>query len=547
MRKILPLCLLAMLPALAFPQMKKIAESAMFPEIEDGFGRILQFKNGYTMFIVFPFKRGVDAPAIDIKIYDAKHKPKVSKRLVPKYGKLDHNGGIEAIFESNGDAVLLVKDRNKNTPILHRVVIDGVKGVFKKQDVIATIPEITMGKAFTVVLGGLPGPGFYVHKDPNSDLYAVATLNSLSPDRNRRLEVALYNGAHEEVSRAYYHSPEDKYKYLEYIDMAMVDQTVHVLGYAYNTRRSGGKENIMVLGTMVKGDTSIDVQELDFTHDLELDRGLLKYNPAMKKLMMLVYVTKSKGTNPKGYTRLIYVDPATRTQLAADDIFPEEADIKSKELFGRKADYEGRPVNFYLNPDGSFAVVYEDLGVHIRQSTAIVGSTGTTLAGGGPTMNTELQDLAVSLYDASGKIIKSYFIPKRHYLWSGQPRAFYHAHRQGSAARLYKGDQYKSFAYINGKDKKVLLFNDVEENGKRVLKGKVTTIKGVGECDAFYFPLEGEEVLPKREFVYGDAAKRRDHQLGLFAVGDYDPVNNIYVTIKANADDKNIRLIWLEP
>ncbi|MBO9154031.1 hypothetical protein ACFOTA_17565 [Chitinophaga sp. GCM10012297] len=546
MRKILPLCLLAMVPAFAFPQMKKIAESAMFPETEDGFGRILQLKNGYTMLIVFPFRRGVDVPAIDIKIYDAKHKPKVSKRLVPKYGKLDHNGGIEAIFESNGDAVLLVNDINKRTPTLHRVVIDGVKGIFKKQDVIATIPEVTVGKAFALGFGGVPGPGFYVHKDPNSDLYAVTTLNSMTPDRNKRLEVALYNGEHEEISRGFYHSPEDKYKYLEYIDMAVVDQTVHVLGYAYNTRRSGGKENIMVLGTLVKGDTSVDVKELDFTHDLELDRGLLKYNPATEKLMMLVYVTKSKGVNPKGYTRLIYIDPATRTQLAADDIFPEEADIKSRELFGRKADYEGRPVNFFLNADGSFAVVYEDLGVRIWQSSTIAGSTGTSLSGG-TRMNTELKDLAVSMYDANGKIIKSYFLPKRHYLWGGQPRAFYHAHRAGRATRLYKGDQYKSFAFINGKDKKILLFNDVEENTKRVLKGKITTIMGVGECDAFYFLLEGEEVLPKREYVYGDAVKRKDHNLGLFAVGDYDPVNNLYVTIKADAEQKNIRLIWMEP
>ncbi|WP_120514157.1 hypothetical protein [Chitinophaga barathri] len=546
MRKILSLCLLAMLPVVAFPQMKKVAESAGFPETEEGFARILQLKNGYTMFIVFPFKRGTDDAAIDIKIYDAKHKPKVSKRLTPKYGKLDHNGRILAIFETNGDAVLLVQDQEKRTPVLHRLVIDGTKGAFKKQDVVATIPDIHLGSAFAVTFGKLPLPGFYVHKDPNSDLYAIATMNSLEPDRNKRIEMCLYNGTHEEVSRGFYHSPEDKYKYVEYIDMAIVDQTVNVLGYAYNTRRSGGKENIMVLGTLQKGDTSVDVKELDFTHDLELDRGVLSYNPALKKLMMLVYVTKSGGDNAKGFTRMIYVDPVTKKQLDADDLFPQEADAKSRELFGRKADYEGRPVNFSVNPDGSFVVVYEDLGVYIRGGSTYMNSGGQMVSTSSK-MNTELQDIAVSLYDANGKIVKSYFLPKRHFLWSGQPRAFYHAQREGMAARLFKGDQYKSFSYINGKDKKFILFNDVEENTERVQKGKITAIKGVSDCDAFYYVLEGEDVLPKRDFVYGDAARRKDHHLGLFAVGDYDRETNLYVTVKLDPDAKIIKLVWMEP
>lgn len=529
-----------MLQTMGYAQFKTIAVSPAFPEPEEGFARILQMKNGNTMFLLFSFNKG-----IDLKLFDGKHKQRVAKHLSPKYGKLK-SPAIEAIFESGGDAVLLISEIEGRQPILHRLIIDGVKGTLKSQEMIAQLPAVGMGKVYAMAFGKIPAPGYYVHKDPHSDMYAVTGFNSFESDRNKRIEVTLYNGAHKEISRAFYTSPEEKYKYVEYIDMAIIGETVHVLGYAFNTRTSGGKENVMVLGTLEKGGASVEVKELDFAHDLEIDKGVLKYNPATRKMMLLVFITKSKAVGAKGNTRLAYIDPVKKVVESVDDIFPEDADIKSKELFGRRANYEGCPVNFFVNDDGSFAVVYEDLGLTGGHSS-IVGGAGSTIASSGP--HTELKDIAVSLYDPKGKIMQSYFIPKRQYLWGGHPRSFYHAERQGRAALLRAGDQFKSFAYINGKDKSYVLFNDVEENTGKVLKGRITTIKGVGECDAFYYPLEGENVLPKRDFVYGEPDRKKDHNMALFAVSDYDREKNLYATIKLNMEgrSKGVQIVWMEP
>ena len=540
MKRILSLCLLVMLHAFAYAQFKTIAESPAFPEPEDGFARILQLKNGNTMLLLFSFGKG-----IDLKIFDAKHKQRVAKHLSPKYGKL-RGPAIEAIFESGGDAVLLISEVEGRQPVLHRLVIDGIKGTLKNQEMIAQLPVVSLGKGYAMVFGKVPPPGFHVQKDPHSDMYAVAGFNSFESDRNKRIEVTLYNGSHQEVSRAFYTSPEEKYKYIEYIDMAIVGEAVHVMGYAFNTRNSGGKENVMVLGTLEKGGVAVEVKELEFAHDLEIDKGVLKYNTVTRKMMLLVFITKSKAIGANGNTRLAYIDPIKKTVETVDDIFPEDADIKSKELFGRRANYDGCPVNFFVNADGSFAVVYEDLGL-TGGSSSIIGGSGSTIASSGP--HAELKDIAVSMYDPGGKIIQSYFIPKRHYLWAGRPRSFYHAEREGRAAMLDKGDQFKSFAYINGKNKSYVLFNDVEENTEKVLKGKITTIKGVGECDAFYYPLEGENALPKRGFVYGEPDRRKDHNMALFAVSDYDREKNLYVTIKLNMEgrSKGVQVVWMEP
>jgi hypothetical protein len=116
MKRILSLCLLAMLQSTGYAQFKTIAESPAFPEPEEGFARILQMKNGNTMFLLFSFNKG-----IDLKLFDGKHKQRVAKHLSPKYGKLK-SPAIEAIFESGGDAVLLISEIEGRHPILHRLI-----------------------------------------------------------------------------------------------------------------------------------------------------------------------------------------------------------------------------------------------------------------------------------------------------------------------------------------------------------------------------------------------------------------------------------------
>ena len=537
MKKILLFLGLALCHTVAFSQFKTIAEGPVFVEPEDGFARILQLKNGNTMFVVISLKNG-----LDIKIYDAKHKQKTARHLGPRFGKLK-SGQIEAIFESNGNAVFLISEMDNKRPVLYRLIVDGISGTLKKEETIAELLPLSMKHGYAMAFGKVPPPSFYVKKDPLTDNYAVALFNSFESDRNKRIEVIMFGADHKELSRAYYKSPEDKFKYMKYIDMAIINaQTVNILAYAYNTRTSGGDENTLVLAELKNGASEVELHELEFARNLEIDRGVVKYNPITKQLIMLAFVAESDKRNAKYFTSLVLIDPSRKKVDAVNAVYPHRANEKSQEMFGRKNEFEGKPQNFFINPDGTFSVVYEELEIITRQYSTAVG-------GGYASNNTELKHIAVSTFDLKGKEINCYFIPKEHYLLQMDPRTFYHAHREGTAARLAAGDQFKSFAYVNGKDKIYVLFNDVEENEKRALKGKLTNIKGVSECDGFYYTLEGNNTLPPREFLFGKPEKNRDHNLVLFAVSDYDQEKNVYVTLKLSVEGnrKGVRLVWMEP
>lgn len=543
MRQIVFLVLLLFVQTLTHAQFKVIAEGPVFDEPEKGFARILQLKNGSTLFVHIAVKDG-----IDVKIYDAKHKQKAMKHITPEYGKLKM-GSVDGIFEINGDAVLLISEIDSKAPVLYRVIIDGNTGSKKKEEKIAELKKLNMGSGYAMMFGGVPMPDFYIRKDPNSDNYAVAMLNSFESDRNKRIEVVLYGANHQEISRSYYASPDNKYKYLQYIDMAVLgSEKVCVLASAYNTRASGGKESELVLSTLEKGQTSMTLDELKFSKDLQVTNGITRYNPLTKKVVLLAVV---KGPEKKS-DRICYmltVDPATRKMDKATQLFPQKASDKSIELFGRKSDFTGLPQNLFINNDGTFSVVFEELSVTTVTSAPLMGSTGVSFGPSSSRTSTELGNIAVSTYDANAKETSCYFIPKNHYLFNTALVPLYHSDREGSAQQMDFGNQFKSFAYLNGKDKMYILFNDVEENAERVQKGKITTIKGVGECDGYYYTLSGADVMPARNFVFGKEERKRDHNLGLFAISDYDRENNVYVTLKLEKEgrDKGVKLVWMTP
>ncbi len=283
------LVLLQAVTCISHAQFKTVAQGPVFDEPERGFARIIQMKNGGTMFFHISIKEG-----IDVQIYDAKHKQKVNKHIIPKYGKL-RMGSVDGIFEVNGDATLLISEIDGRAPVLYRLIVDGATGNVKQEETLAELNRITTGAGYAMAFGGVPMPDFYVRKDPNSDNYALAMFNSFESDRNKRIEVVHYGADHKEITRAFYSSPDNKYKYMEYIDMAVMgSDNVCVLARGFNTRASGGKESELVLATLSKGKTSVTLTELGFSEDLKRKNGITRFNPVTKKVLLLTAINERK-------------------------------------------------------------------------------------------------------------------------------------------------------------------------------------------------------------------------------------------------------------
>ena len=519
-------------------QFKMIAQGPVFKEPEKGFSKILQLKNGSTMFFHITYFDG-----IEVKIYDAAHKQKVVKRIDPAYGELIpplygglKSGNVDGIFEINNDAVLMVSKVDAKIPVLYRLIIDGKTGALKEEKKIAELKRLSAGQGYAMGWGGVPPPDFFVRKDPYSENYAIAMFNTFESDRNKRIEIVFYGSDNKELSRAYYGSGENKYKYLQYIDMAVIGkEKVSVLAYAYNTKRSGGEESKLLLATVNAGNPSVTLDELDFSKDLEIDGGITRYNPITKKIILLVAAKRKKNEYE---AHLALIDPFERTIRNPTLIYPSDANVKSMELFGNRNKFTGLPQNLFINKDGSFSIVYEEIKV-----------TGHTSSSGTVVYTTELGHIAVSRFDTYGLEKASYFIPKNHRLPYSYLNPFYHSEREGSAQLLGGGNQFKSFAYLNGNDKIFVLFNDVERNAESVLNGKLTSITGVGDCHGFSFNVGGNDIMPHRNYVFGRPESKRENNLALFAISDYNRDTNVYVTLKLEKEgrEKGVSLVWMQP
>jgi len=531
MKKLLIPCLL-LIQASSYAQFKVVAESPSFREPE-GLAQILQMKNGNTLFI-----RNGHPGSYDLQIFDAAHQLKLQQKIAPDPGKRGYYS-IASIFETNGDIAIFLNDRENDTIMLNRLVLDGNTAKVKREEKIATMKTMTRGQMYGMWIKGTPEQDFIVRKDLYSDNYAVASLNSFAPDPNKRIEVMLYSADHAELSRAYYTSPEDKYKYLKFIDMSVVNkEKVCMLAYAYHTRVRDDKERELVLASLDKGAAALTLDELEFSEFMKIAHGLTRFNPVTQKLLLLADI--APDNIPAQHAVLLSIDPVTKKIENTFEAFPEDANRKNIELFGRRPALNATPQGLFIHTDGSFSIVSEEI-KNIRHSSS------TDVLDVLEDEGTELGNVTVSTFDTSGKQIRNYLIPKKHFYFNNKKSAFYNAYQLGDMS--FAGDEYKSFTYINSKDRMYVLFNDNEENTEKVLKGKLTTVRRINKCDAYYYTLSGDHVLPARGQVFGKGENEQDHNLALFVGSDYDPVRDLFIALKleVNGNDKRMKLVWMSP
>jgi len=522
MKKVLLILLLITSFGIANAQFTSIAEGPTFEEPKTGFAKIIQMKNGRTMFICITPKDG-----IYVRIYDAAHKEIVVTNFEPNYGN-QKGGAIEGAFEISGDAVLMISRRESGVPTLYRLIIDGKTGNLKDEAKLAVLDKVTFGDRYAMAYGGVPMPDFFVRKDPNSDNYALVMFNTFVSERSKRIEIVTYGADNKEVDRAYYSSPDEKYKYMQYVDMAVLgDKKVCVLAYCYNTAHSGGKESELILANLDKGTSLVGFTELGFSKDLVVSAGIVRYNPVIRSLVLVADVKDEHKFNT--YMPIFaIVDPFEKKIVKVDAVAPSDR-LNS---YSKKG-YTGLPQNLFINDDGTFTVVSEE----------------ETIVTSNYSINTILGDMSVATYSKTGEAVSDYLVRKDHFVSNRGLGLFYHSAREGTAQLLDFGNQYKSFAYLNGKKQSYILFNDTERNNDHQEKGGLVEIRGVSGSDGFYYPMSGDDLIPKRTYVFGQPAAKSDHNLGLFAISDYDRNANVYATLELSKEshEKEVKVVWMRP
>jgi hypothetical protein len=214
----------------------------------------------------------------------------------------------------------------------------------------------------------------------------------------------------------------------------------------------------------------------------------------------------------------------------AKEIFPDKANLKSLEVFGPKATYEGVPQNVFIKKDGGYSVVFEELDNFVR----LVNSVPVVIS-------TILSNVAVIDMDAEGKEINTWMVPKRQLNPGLIMKAFYQKNRENATDKIDLSDQYKFFSYVPGAKHDYILMNDLEENKEKLEKGKLTVMRDAREGNGFYYALEGKEVIPQRNAVF-----QQQKNIALFSMADYDIDRNTLVTLKRSQENRrDVKLVWL--
>lgn len=188
-----------------------------------------------------------------------------------------------------------------------------------------------------------------------------------------------------------------------------------------------------------------------------------------------------------------------------------------------------------MHTDGSYSIIYEEL--NPEKHEPINGQAYTYY---------NLDNMAISSFDAGHKLTSSSFIPKKQYLKNTAYTSFYLAHRGLSAQQFIMGDQYRSFSYLNIKDRMYILINDAEQNAG-ITTDDVVQLKVPSNGQAYIYTAG--TTMPERAPFFGKLKKGETHALSVFNIADYNSERNVFVTLKleVTGKQKGAKLVWLAP
>ncbi len=523
--RIFLLLFLLVTASFANAQFKQIAQGPLFEEPEKGEAIILQLKNGNTVFVHATPKDG-----LNFRVYNPAHQETVIKNIKPMAGNVELNT-VHTIFEINGDIVLMLGGTVDKISVLYRYILNGNTLDQKLVEKIGDL-KTTSFQSYRLAYGDVPAPHFSVRKDPYSDNYAVLIMNSFEPEKGKRIEVIGYGADNKENKRGFYPATQEEYKYFKYVDMTVIgSDKVSVLISGYNTSHSNTDRTALIVANLDKGSTSLNFKELSFASNLFIDFAVIRYDAPIKSLVVIA-LTKEKPRDA-GYTPVMaFVNPADN-KLGRNSVISPSENI---DQYSKKG-FTGLPQNIVINDDGSITVIFEEM-----QEVTAYGQYGSSTT-------TTIGNLAIVSYSKTGEMGTEYLVRKSHAYNNRYLVPLYKANSANYTMALDQGNQFKSFAYLDGKTKSYVLFNDTERNNDRQEEGKLVTVKGVSDCDAFYYTLIGKDIIPKRDYVFGNPASKSDHNLAIFSISDYNREKNIYVTLELSKENgkKGVRVVWLQP
>lgn len=521
--------------SIANAQQHQIVKSEAFDEPGNGYNKVLQMKNGNTLFFHVARKAG-----IEVNVYNKERKLTATEEMTSdlfdtrKMGKLT----IAGLFEINNEAVLFVVEKDGRVPTLYRVRFNAVTGAKVKENEVGSTSKSPL-LTFVAETNSI-----FVEKDPESDCYAVIFFNGFSKDPDDKIKVMHFDGTHKRLSYAIYESPDENFRYLRYIG-AVVDGDKRLFLSSYGAANLNGKEGHVFISTLNVGEKTFANKVLQFSEDFKDTKSVMAYNHANNSLQLLtVSYTRGQSSFFGGGSQLqylsfmSYIDPETLELKSVKPIAGEKINEYAHNTLNTELNYTGLPQHMVINKDNSTTVLSEELRWEIIVTRTNNGTTTqqrTYMGGNGTTTQqyTYMGGIGCNELNPDGTEKSGYWIRKIQKLGGLYPPLY--ISERISGRWTYMGgyadhNSYMSYDYINTDNNRYIIFNDDDKNFDRDEdeKKRKVAVK-VKKLNTICYALNGPGV--SKSFLFGDPNDDEISKSLHIDASDFDKTTGTYATI----------------
>jgi len=518
-------------------QAPHIEKSEAFDEPGDGWNKVLQLKNGNTFFLHFSRKNGVE-----INVYGKDRKLVGTQEVTSdlwEIKKLQYTL-IAGLHEINNEVVLFLVQMDGRTPTLYRVRFSGATGAKVADEEMGSLPKIKMFS-----MGATEANNIFVEKDPASDCYAVIYFNGFANDKDERIRVEHYDGSHKIISKAFYDSPNEDFRYLRYVG-CVVDGPNRLYIGTYGARKLNGKEGMVHISRLKAGATAFENKPLKFTEDFKDTKSIMAYNHSNNTIQMLALAFSRGrmsvfGNSARGeYMSLMsYIDPESMDLKSVKPLAGAKVNEYVHRALNSDMNYTGLPQQMVINKDNSTTIHSEmqmqemtvDQNGNIVSSMTYLGAMGVNeLEADG----TERAGYAILKNQAAGGLLDPLYISAR-----SNGRWQYIV---GAATH----NAYISFDYVNTDKGRYIIFNESNKNIDRDEDKRRKVVMNVNKLNTLCYSLNGTTM--SKFFLFGEPADDSKSSSCQISTSDFDKNTGTYATVMIEREgrDRSAKIVWVK-
>ncbi len=531
-----------------FAQQYRIEKSAGFEEPENGWNKVLQLRNGNTLFFHMENKVGFSIIAYDKTRKEIARKTITSQLWDPR--RLDE-GAIAGLYDINGEAVIFLTQIDNNLKLsLYRLRISATTAEIIKEDVAGSFAPVKDYKKSTV---DLVYSKIYVEKDPASDCYAI--IYRKIPARPKDyLHVQHYNEKHEILTDADYCTISDSFSSLYYIGCIVDGDKRLFITTNMTIEKPGDTVSGFAVSCLRSGEKIFHHHVTAIKQEFSDVNGVMLYNHSTNTIQLLTILltkqsTKSNflidrsKTTSTYQTVLFYINPDD-LNISHTTVFNAE---KVEEYIKNKIDpdrsFHGLPQQMIINKNNTTTIISEETrtqsmtrnGALVREDSYIgvtgisqLSENGAEISGFAFNKNQMTQGALQKFYIADRA--KGQYIPPPTYF--GFSRTFYFRQFISADYLFTPGGQY-------------VLFNDLPvnyEKGEDEPKRKL--LNSVTESNVICCKLGDNKV--EKFYLFGEPDKYRTIYCYITS-SDFDRNNYTYATLMVEhiGRKKEAKIAWV--